>query len=84
MTPYMIPLGLITQNLVSKPLIRKFYNQTDTKVAVQNAALCFLGIHEKRRGKKVAKGVPVGLFLLQEKESHRHVASIGLLGAIHI
>ena len=42
------------------------------------------GIHEKRRGKKVAKGVPVGLFLLQEKKSHRHVASIGLLGAIHI
>ena len=44
----------------------------------------FWGIHEKRRGKKVAKGVPAGLFLLQEKKSHRHVASIGLLWAIHI
>ena len=64
--------------------IWKFYNQTDTKMVVQNSSPCFLGIHEKRRGKKVAKGVPVGLFLLQEKKSHRHVASIGQLRAIHI
>ena len=44
----------------------------------------FWAFSKKGEAKKVAKGVPVGLFLLQEKKSHRHVASLGLHGAIHI